>query len=189
MLAHNWRYHFWLFKIILCIVYCWGCGSRHPGVPSTVLSDVAITNRWNVDHHIIVSVFQSFGWSILCHAAGRPRGRCHQSWTTRWTFIHLASIVWMGTSLFSGQGDDTRHWPPLMGTESTYFMSVNRNKKVHTSHTGSIIEELYGESCTLIVCPPEYCSGFEGKRRARDYQEGDDTVRQLCMYELFPLAF
>ncbi|KAL5496960.1 hypothetical protein EMCRGX_G013341 [Ephydatia muelleri] len=28
-----------------------------------------------------------------------------------------------------GHGDDTRHWPPLMGTESTYFMSVNRNKK------------------------------------------------------------
>ena len=33
--------------------------------------------------------------------------------------------------LFSGAGDDTRTWgPPFVGTESTYFLSVNRNKKV-----------------------------------------------------------
>src|SRR3989440_11893644 len=28
-----------------------------------------------------------------------------------------------------GKGDDTRSWPPFAGGESTYFMSVNRNKK------------------------------------------------------------
>ncbi|XP_072455208.1 succinyl-CoA:glutarate CoA-transferase isoform X3 [Notamacropus eugenii] len=29
-----------------------------------------------------------------------------------------------------GAGDDTRHWgPPFVGSESTYFLSVNRNKK------------------------------------------------------------
>ncbi|MEX2146641.1 MAG: CoA transferase [Candidatus Rokuibacteriota bacterium] len=28
-----------------------------------------------------------------------------------------------------GKGDDTRSWPPFAGGESTYFLSVNRNKK------------------------------------------------------------
>jgi crotonobetainyl-CoA:carnitine CoA-transferase CaiB-like acyl-CoA transferase len=28
-----------------------------------------------------------------------------------------------------GKGDDTRGWPPFAGAQSTYFMSVNRNKK------------------------------------------------------------
>jgi formyl-CoA transferase/CoA:oxalate CoA-transferase len=28
-----------------------------------------------------------------------------------------------------GKGDDTRTWPPFVGGEATYFMSVNRNKK------------------------------------------------------------
>jgi crotonobetainyl-CoA:carnitine CoA-transferase CaiB-like acyl-CoA transferase len=28
-----------------------------------------------------------------------------------------------------GRGDDTRGWPPFAGGQSTYFMSVNRNKK------------------------------------------------------------
>jgi len=28
-----------------------------------------------------------------------------------------------------GKGDDTRSWPPFVGGEATYFMSVNRNKK------------------------------------------------------------
>jgi crotonobetainyl-CoA:carnitine CoA-transferase CaiB-like acyl-CoA transferase len=28
-----------------------------------------------------------------------------------------------------GKGDDTRGWPPFVGGEATYFMSVNRNKK------------------------------------------------------------
>ena len=28
-----------------------------------------------------------------------------------------------------GKGDDTRGWPPFAAGESTYFMSVNRNKK------------------------------------------------------------
>ena len=28
-----------------------------------------------------------------------------------------------------GKGDDTRAWPPFLGGEATYFLSVNRNKK------------------------------------------------------------
>src|SRR6059036_2440565 len=29
-----------------------------------------------------------------------------------------------------GRGDDTRYWgPPFLGTESTYFLAVNRGKK------------------------------------------------------------
>src|SRR6478736_5747023 len=29
-----------------------------------------------------------------------------------------------------GKGDDTRHWgPPFLGTESAYFLSINRNKE------------------------------------------------------------
>jgi len=32
----------------------------------------------------------------------------------------------------TGTGDDTRAWgPPFVGTESVYFLSVNRNKKVN----------------------------------------------------------
>src|SRR5256712_11797813 len=31
-----------------------------------------------------------------------------------------------------GKGDDTRGWPPFAGGESTYFMSVNHNKKIMT---------------------------------------------------------
>ncbi|XP_043396492.1 succinate--hydroxymethylglutarate CoA-transferase isoform X9 [Chelonia mydas] len=35
-----------------------------------------------------------------------------------------------GSSLQPGVGDDTRTWgPPFVGTESVYFLSVNRNKK------------------------------------------------------------
>ncbi len=33
----------------------------------------------------------------------------------------------------TGSGDDTRAWgPPFVGEESAYFLSVNRNKKVHS---------------------------------------------------------
>ena len=40
-----------------------------------------------------------------------------------------------------GKGDDTRSWPPFVGGESTYFMSVNRSKK----------------SITLNLKSPEAC--------------------------------
>ena len=37
----------------------------------------------------------------------------------------------------SGSGDDTRQWgPPFVGTESCYFMSINRNKKVKLIDVG-----------------------------------------------------
>ena len=28
-----------------------------------------------------------------------------------------------------GKGDDTRSWPPFVGGEATYFISVNRSKQ------------------------------------------------------------
>src|SRR5262249_40201740 len=31
-----------------------------------------------------------------------------------------------------GKGDDTRGWPPFVGGEATYFLSVNRSKKSFT---------------------------------------------------------
>ena len=39
-----------------------------------------------------------------------------------------------------GSGDDTRAWgPPFMKSESVYFMSVNRNKKVPNSKITSCL--------------------------------------------------
>ena len=39
------------------------------------------------------------------------------------------SVILLIISL--GSGDDTRIWgPPFVGSESAYFLSVNRNKKV-----------------------------------------------------------
>jgi crotonobetainyl-CoA:carnitine CoA-transferase CaiB-like acyl-CoA transferase len=44
------------------------------------------------------------------------------------------------------EGDDTRHWgPPHPGEESTYFLSVNRNKR-------SIIIDLATEAGREEVC-------------------------------------
>jgi len=37
-----------------------------------------------------------------------------------------------------GKGDDTRSWPPFVGGEATYFMSVNRNKKSMTLNLKAI---------------------------------------------------
>uniref|UniRef100_A0A3Q3X3C8 Uncharacterized protein n=1 Tax=Mola mola TaxID=94237 RepID=A0A3Q3X3C8_MOLML len=55
-----------------------------------------------------------------------------------------------------GVGDDTRNWgPPFVATESTYFLSVNRNKKsicVDLKHPrgANIIQELAGV-CDVLV--------------------------------------
>ena len=43
-----------------------------------------------------------------------------------------------------GKGDDTRSWPPFVGGESTYFMSVNRSKK-------SITLNLKSPDCAEIL--------------------------------------
>ena len=50
-----------------------------------------------------------------------------------------------------GKGDDTRGWPPFVGGEATYFMSVNRNKK----------------SLTLNLKAPEGQEILRGAGRAR----------------------
>jgi len=43
----------------------------------------------------------------------------------------LTLLLHMILRLFVGVGDDARSWgPPWVGNESSYFLSVNRNKKV-----------------------------------------------------------
>src|SRR5256885_9602060 len=54
-----------------------------------------------------------------------------------------------------GKGDDTRSWPPFVGGESTYFMSVNRNKKSMTLNLkapggGEILRTLERKSDVLL---------------------------------------
>ena len=50
----------------------------------------------------------------------------HYSWRLSW-FSRLRSLFQVERP---GQGDETRRWgPPFLGSESCYFLSVNRNKK------------------------------------------------------------
>ncbi len=54
-----------------------------------------------------------------------------------------------------GKGDDTRTWPPFLGGEATYFLSVNRNKKsltlnLKTSEGQQILRKLIRRSDVLV---------------------------------------
>jgi crotonobetainyl-CoA:carnitine CoA-transferase CaiB-like acyl-CoA transferase len=54
-----------------------------------------------------------------------------------------------------GKGDDTRSWPPFTGGESTYFMSVNRNKQsltlnLKTSAGQEVLRKLIARSDVLV---------------------------------------
>ena len=54
-----------------------------------------------------------------------------------------------------GRGDDTRSWPPFVGGEATYFMSVNRNKKSLTLNLKAvegqdILRKLVAKSDVLL---------------------------------------
>src|SRR5262245_45272389 len=54
-----------------------------------------------------------------------------------------------------GKGDDTRRWPPFVGGEATYFMSVNRNKLSVTLNLKSpegldVLKRLAAKSDVLI---------------------------------------
>ena len=54
-----------------------------------------------------------------------------------------------------GRGDDTRSWPPFLGGEATYFMSVNRNKKSLTLNLKAvegqdILRKLVAKSDVLL---------------------------------------
>lgn len=48
--------------------------------------------------------------------------------------VQCNKALYKNITLFPGAGDDTRAWgPPFVGTESVYYLSVNRNKKVSES--------------------------------------------------------
>jgi formyl-CoA transferase len=61
-----------------------------------------------------------------------------------------------------GKGDDTRSWPPFVGGESTYFMSVNRSKKSITlnlkAKEGQEIFRKLVKKCDAV----ENCVGHDG---------------------------
>ena len=54
-----------------------------------------------------------------------------------------------------GTGDDTRHWPPMIQDESSYYMAINRNKKSITLNlkTDEAKEALYkiAEKCDVVL--------------------------------------
>src|SRR5687768_12830771 len=55
-----------------------------------------------------------------------------------------------------GRGDDTRAWgPPFVGTESAYFLSINRNKEsvtldFKTTDGRRILNQLIGKADVLV---------------------------------------
>ena len=54
-----------------------------------------------------------------------------------------------------GKGDDTRSWPPFLGGEATYFLSVNRNKQsltlnLKTSEGRAILQKLARKSDVVL---------------------------------------
>jgi crotonobetainyl-CoA:carnitine CoA-transferase CaiB-like acyl-CoA transferase len=54
-----------------------------------------------------------------------------------------------------GKGDDTRSWPPFLGGEATYFMSVNRNKKsltldLKSPEGGTLLRKLAARSDVVL---------------------------------------
>ena len=54
-----------------------------------------------------------------------------------------------------GSGDDTRHWPPMVQDESSYYMAINRNKKSITLNlkTEEAKQALYkiAEKCDVVL--------------------------------------
>ena len=61
-----------------------------------------------------------------------------------------------------GKGDDTRCWPPFVGGEATYFMSVNRNKKSLTLN----LKAPEGRELLEAAGPQERCGAGELPHRA-----------------------
>lgn len=54
-----------------------------------------------------------------------------------------------------GKGDDTRSWPPFLGGEATYFLSVNRNKQSLTlnlkASEGRAILQKLARKCDVVL--------------------------------------
>lgn len=88
---------------------------------------------------------QGSGWSLCHHDPGRSGSSSDQGGETRWLSVPVNLLLCFCPSVsvgsdtyyflcvfcWTGAGDDTRAWgPPFVGTESAYFLSVNRNKKV-----------------------------------------------------------
>lgn len=105
----------------------------------------------------------------------------------------------------TGAGDDTRAWgPPFVGTESAYFLSVNRNKKVSVRTSGHISS---GEPSWWIwyVFPPFFPSSHwfhDTTLLSESYRQKDPSLwrqqshypshsrHQMCLYyQSFPSAW
>ena len=53
------------------------------------------------------------------------------NWSFDWLFDWLIDCIVVSCFFSTASGDETRNWgPPFIGSESCYFLSVNRNKKV-----------------------------------------------------------
>ncbi|KAM4689522.1 succinyl-CoA:glutarate CoA-transferase [Discoglossus pictus] len=82
-----------------------------------------------------------------------------------------------------GPGDDTRSWgPPFVGTESAYFLSVNRNKKsiavnMKDPNGTKIIQEL-SQSCDVFI--ENYIPG-----KLAEMKLGYDDIRKIAPHIIY----
>lgn len=101
---------------------------------------------------------QGSGWTLYYHDPGRPGSWGDQSGETRWVSPALWNMGDLTGSddmvCLTDTGDETRAWgPPFVASESVYFLSVNRNKKVrHLSYTST--NPLYTSNTPVVLNTP-----------------------------------
>lgn len=86
---------------------------------------------------------QGSGWTLCYDDPGRPGSWGDQSGETRLvspTTTNRDDLTGIDDKVrVTDTGDDTRAWgPPFVASESVYFLSVNRNKKVNRTFSNSI---------------------------------------------------
>jgi hypothetical protein len=80
---------------------------------------LSFRTRQTTSYTILLSHAHSHGWWLTC-------GFAHMVKCNRAPADQGANVVKIERP---GLGDETRHWgPPFAGDQSTYFLSVNRNK-------------------------------------------------------------
>ena len=108
-------YWFWLILIPTRLLFCKMTSTWcHLNVSRVVLLKFSRT----VHLHMTLMKLSNTGY--VCHTCGMYI-----------CMPVLTLLLHMISRLFVGVGDDARSWgPPWVGHESSYFLSVNRNKKV-----------------------------------------------------------